>query len=443
VASPYFVGHMTSAIPFFMVHLQTIVSALNQNLVKLETSKVFSIHERQVLAKLHRRIFRRSAAFYRHHIQNPASTLGSFVEDGTLANLTALWVARNRCFPPTKDFDGIESEGLAAALAAHNTRRAVVLVSRMGHYSLRKAGGVLGIGNRNVLAIDTDDAYRIDISALEGVIQELTGAGSDTRVIAVIGIAGTTETGSVDDLIAIGGICRRHGIHFHVDAAWGGPTLMSGRYAGLLEGIQTADSVTIDGHKQFYMPMGCGMVYFRDPQAMDAVAYHAAYVNRPGSVDLGIKSLVGSRAANSLILGGALDVMGAGGYAVLIDHGIETARTFAEAIRTRPIFELITPPVLNIITYRICPPEWRRRLSCADRRTRRRLTNELNHINTAVQRLQREAGRSFVSRTTLVPPDGLESVVMRAVIMNPMTDAKILGAILDEQASIFENWQAG
>jgi glutamate decarboxylase len=71
------------------------------------------------------------------------------------------------------------------------------------------------------------------------------------------------------------------------------------------------------------------------------------------------------------------------------------------------------------------------------------LTNELNHINTAVQRLQREAGRSFVSRTTLVPPDGLESVVMRAVIMNPMTDAKILGAILDEQASIFENWQAG
>ncbi len=440
VASPYFVGHMTSAIPFFMVHLQTIVAALNQNLVKLETSKVFSIHERQVLAKLHRRIFRRSAGFYRHHIQHPESTLGSFVEDGTLANLTALWVARNRCFPPTEAFDGIETEGMAAALAAHNTRRAVVLVSRMGHYSLRKAGGVLGIGNRNVLAIDTDDAYRIDIKALERVIRELTGAGSDTRVIAVVGIAGTTETGSVDDLTAIGGLCRRYGLHFHVDAAWGGPTLMSGRYAGLLEGIQTADSVTIDGHKQFYMPMGCGMVYFRDPQAMDAVAYHAAYVNRPGSVDLGIKSLVGSRAANSLILGGALDVMGAGGYAVLIDHGIETARTFAQAIRTRPIFELITPPVLNIITYRICPPEWQRRLSSADKPTRRRLTNELNRINTAVQRLQREAGNSFVSRTTLVPPDGLEMVVMRAVIMNPMTDAKILGAILDEQASIFDAW---
>ena len=443
VASPYFVGHMTSAIPFFMVHLQTIVAALNQNLVKLETSKVFSIHERQVLAKLHRRIFKRSAGFYRHHIQHPESTLGSFVEDGTLANLTALWVARNRCFPPRGAFAGIESEGLAAALSAHDARRAVVLVSRMGHYSLRKAGGILGIGNRNVLAIAIDNHYRMDITALQNTIRELTAAGSDTRVIAVVGIAGTTETGSVDDLNAIGRICRRHGIHFHVDAAWGGPTLMSERYAGLLEGIQMADSVTIDGHKQFYMPMGCGMVYFRDPCAMDAVAYHAAYVNRPGSVDLGIKSLVGSRAANSLILGGALDIMGAGGYAVLIDHGIETARAFAETIRQRPLFELITPPVLNIITYRICPPEWQERLKSADKRTRRRLTGELNRINTAVQRLQREAGRSFVSRTTLTPPDGVETVVLRAVIMNPMTDTRIVNTILDEQASIFADWLAG
>ncbi len=443
VASPYFVGHMTSAIPFFMVHLQTIVAALNQNLVKLETSKVFSVHERQVLAKLHRRIFARSADFYQHHIQRPESTLGSFVEDGTLANLTALWVARNRCFPPKQDFEGVESEGMAAALTAHGASRAVVLVSGMGHYSLRKAGGILGIGNRNVMAIDIDDHFRMDIEALQRCIRELTADGSGTRIIAVVGIAGTTETGNIDDLVAIGRICRRYGIHFHVDAAWGGPTLMSERYAPRLAGIQVADSVTIDGHKQFYMPMGCGMVYFRDPHAMDAVAYHAAYVNRPGSVDLGIKSLVGSRAANSLILGSALDIMGAGGYAVLIDHGIDTACAFAEAIRNHPLFELITPPELNIITYRVCPPDWPQRLAAADNRTRRALNRELNHINTMVQRHQREAGRSFVSRTTLTAPDGLETVVLRAVIMNPMTNPQILHEILEEQAAIYADWQAG
>ena len=443
VASPYFVGHMTSALPFFMVHLQTIVAALNQNLVKLETSKVFSIHERQVLAKLHRRIFRRSAAFYRHHIQRPESTLGTFVEDGTLANLTALWVARNRCFPPRADFEGVEAEGLPAALAAHGVERSVVLVSRMGHYSLRKAGGVLGIGNRNVIAVETDKHYRMDITALGNRIRELTASGSGTRVMAVVGIAGTTETGNVDDLVAIGRICRRHRIHFHVDAAWGGPTLMSARYARRLAGIETADSVTIDGHKQFYMPMGCGMVYFREPHAMDAVAYHAAYVIRPGSVDLGIKSLVGSRAANSLVLGSALDIMGAGGYAVLIDHGIETARAFAEAVRRHPLFELITAPALNILTYRICPAAWRQRLAAADRPSRQRLNRELNHINTVVQRRQREAGRSFVSRTTLLPPDGLETVVLRAVIMNPLTSTQIVDDILAEQAAIYADWRAG
>jgi glutamate decarboxylase len=440
VASPYFVGHMTAAIPFFMVHLQTIVAALNQNLVKLETSKVFSIHERQVLAKLHRRIFVRSEGFYRRHIQRPESTLGSFVADGTLANLTALWVARNRCFPPHEGFGGVEAEGMPAALADQAAERAVVLVSRMGHYSLRKAGGVLGIGNRNVVAVETDAGYRMDIAALERRIRAMTTPRARTRIVAVVGIAGTTETGSIDDLDAMGQLCREHGLHFHVDAAWGGPTLMSARHARRLDGIRLADSVTIDGHKQFYMPMGCGMVYFREPQAMDAVAYHAAYVNRPGSVDLGIKSLEGSRAANSLILGSALDIMGAGGYAVLIDHGIETARAFADIIHRHPLFELTTRPELNIITYRICPPPWRERLTSADSAERRRLNAEINRINTAVQRLQREAGRSFVSRTTLTRPDGMAMVVLRAVIMNPMTDIEILRAILTEQAAIYAEW---
>ncbi|MBL7178986.1 MAG: putative pyridoxal-dependent aspartate 1-decarboxylase, partial [Desulfobacterales bacterium] len=70
VASPYFVGHMTSAIPFFMVHLKTIVAALNQNVVKIETSKVVSVVEKQVLAKIHRLIFHKSDAFYKEQTQN-------------------------------------------------------------------------------------------------------------------------------------------------------------------------------------------------------------------------------------------------------------------------------------------------------------------------------------------------------------------------------------
>ncbi|MGW8192765.1 MAG: pyridoxal-dependent decarboxylase [Desulforhopalus sp.] len=441
VASPYFIGHMTAAIPFFMVHLKTIAAALNQNVVKLETSKVFSILEKQLLAKLHRLVFCQQEGFYATHVQSVETALGCFTEDGTTANMTALWVARNRLLAPCEGFLGVEREGIAAAYRAYGVERCVILVSRMGHYSLRKAGGVLGIGNQNVLAIDVDENFRIDINKLQSLIEDLKKEGH-TRILAVVGIAGTTETGSVDPLDVIGDICAAHNIHFHVDAAWGGPTLMSETYAELLSGIEKADSVTIDGHKQFYMPMSCGMVFFRNPQALDAIAYHSRYINRPGSVDLGIKSFSGSREASSLILDSALKIMGTGGYGLLVEHGIQTAREFALEIASRGHFELTSTPELNIFTYRFFPYRYRLEIAAleqGDLEGRQRICKELNDINRDLHRLQREAGKSFVSRTTLKGTEDLpfERVVLRAVIMNPMTNIAILREILDEQEDIY------
>jgi len=443
VASPYFVGHMTSAIPFFMVHLKTIVAALNQNVVKIETSKVVSVVEKQVLAKIHRLIYQKNDTFYNEHIQSTHTTLGCFTENGTLSNLTALWVARNTLFAPKPGFDGVEKEGLQAAYQAYGIERSVVLVSKRGHYSLNKSGGLLGIGNRNILAVDVDEKNRIDLTALEKTIKTLTKSSAKTVILAVIGIAGTTETGSVDPLLKLGEICAENRIHFHVDAAWGGPTLMSEKYRHLLSGIELADSVTIDGHKQFYMPMSCGMVYFKDPTIMDNVIYHANYVNRPGSVDLGIKSPSGSREANSLILDSALKIMGSRGYALLIDHGIETARKFADEIEKRPDFQLITPPELNILTYRLCPFDFQKKLAESDAKQTSIINENLNDINRRLQRLQREAGNSFVSRTTLDIKafSGQNIVVLRTVIMNPMTTIDILREILDEQEEIYRNME--
>ena len=176
--------------------------------------------------------------------------------------------------------------------------------------------------------------------------------------------------------------------------------------------------------------MTCGMTLFRDPVSMEAVVYHAKYINRPGSVDLGIRSLPGSREASSLILDSALKIMGSQGYALLIEHGIETAEAFAREIDGRPDFELITPPQLNILTYRLHPQALRQAQAAPDV-----VEKHLNEINKLLQRLQREAGRSFVSRTTLNRPDSpaIDTVVLRCVIMNPMTTPAILQEILDEQ----------
>jgi len=444
VASPYFVGHMTSAIPFFMVHLKTIVAALNQNVVKLETSKVVSVVEKQVLGKLHRLIYHRQPDFYENHVQNTDTTLGAFVEDGTLANLTALWVARNRALAPKAGFDGVEAQGMQAAYRAYGIERAVVLISGMAHYSMYKSGGVLGIGNRNIIPIAVDENFRMRPEALAQAIRDLSAPEAKTKILAVVGIAGTTETGSVDPLATIADICADHGIHFHVDAAWGGPVLMSERYRHLLGGIDRADSVSIDGHKQFYMPMSCGMVYFRDPRIMDAIEYHASYINRPGSVDLGIKSLCGSREATSLILDSTFKIMGSRGLALLIEHGIDSARRFADMIARHPDFEVVSSPELNILTYRYCPRSLQRELAAADTRRRSKICARLNVLNRRLQRLQREAGKSFVSRTTLYRdrPAGDEMVVLRAVIMNPMTTLEVLAEILAEQEVIGRRLQA-
>ncbi|MBU1168041.1 MAG: putative pyridoxal-dependent aspartate 1-decarboxylase [Proteobacteria bacterium] len=448
VASPYFVGHMTAAIPFFMVHLKAIVAALNQNVVKLETSKVVSILEKQVISKIHRLIYGLSNAFYQEHVQNTETSLGSFMEGGTTANLTALWVARNTALKPKNGFRGIEKEGLFAAYKAYDIDRCVVMVSRRGHYSFRKSGGILGIGNENIISVDVDQRNKMDIDDLERCLAEIN-KNKRTKVIAIVGIAGTTETGTVDPLLRIAEICAREKIHFHADAAWGGPTLMSETYKHLLDGIQLADSVTIDGHKQFYMPMSCGMIYFRNPRSLDAISYHANYVNRKGSVDLGIKTLAGSREANSLILDSALKIMGTRGYGMLIEHGIELAYNFSEEIKTRENFQLITEPELNILTYRLCPKNLRDEFETAGSERIIAINDELNELNRTLQQVQREAGNSFVSRTVLeqenifpgFPPGKI--VVLRCVLMNPLTTIDVLKDILDEQEELFEAWRVG
>jgi putative pyridoxal-dependent aspartate 1-decarboxylase len=440
VASPYFIGHMTSAIPFFMVHLKTIVAALNQNVVKLETSKVVSVVEKQVLAKIHRLIYKESEAFYKEHVQRISTSLGCFVEGGTTANLTALWVARNFAFAAKNGFNGVENEGIPDAYKAYGVERSVIFISRLAHYSLRKAGGILGIGNQNIIPVDVDKNNRIDINCLKKAIKKVKKQGK-TKIIAIVGIVGTTETGTVDPLRKIGEIAGENQIHFHADAAFGGPTLMSEKYKHLLDGIELADSVTIDGHKQFYMPMTCGMVYFKNPTILNNVEYHANYVARQGSVDLGIKTLSGSREANSLILDSALKIMGSKGYALLIEHGIETAEELAKEIEKRELFQLMTSPELNLLTYRICPPSMQQKLSDGNSDEIKSVNENLNKINRAVQRMQREAGNSFVSRTLMMINNNPENeiVVLRCVIMNPLTDMGILNKILDEQEEIFKS----
>lgn len=434
-SSPRFIGHMTSALPYFVKPLAKLMTAMNQNVVKTETSKAFTPYEREALAMVHRLIYNFSDGFYDQHIQQRESTLGMIVSGGTLANITALWCARNSALRAKNDFLGIENEGLLAALEFYGYADAVVIGSALMHYSFEKAADTMGIGTRNIVKIPVDSANRINLQALKQAVRDCQARNK--LVIAIVGIAGTTDFGSIDPLSEMAEIAGEANIHFHVDAAWGGPVLFSERYQRKLAGLDKADSVTIDGHKQLYLPMGIGMVLLRDPHKASFIEKRARYIVRPGSHDLGKRSLEGSRPGMALFLHAALNIVGRKGYELLIVESMRKAQYMADSIRARPEFELLTEPEINILTYRYIPEALR------EKAERRELTDadnhEINEFNVGLQKAQREAGRTFVSRTMWSTSQyglDLSIVVLRVVIANPLTTESDIDFVLNDQMEI-------
>lgn len=435
-SAPSFIGHMTSALPYFLLPLSKIMIALNQNLVKVETSKAFTPLERQVLGMLHSLIFGQQEHFYSQWMHNANHSLGAFCSGGTIANITALWVARNNLLKADGDFRGVAKEGLFKALKHYQYDGLAILTSERGHYSLKKAADVLGLGADAIISVKTDDNNRICLSDLKQKIVKLKQ--DNIKPLAIIGIAGTTETGSIDALEQLADIAQQQQCHFHVDAAWGGATLMSNTHRSLLKGVERADSVTIDAHKQLYLPMGAGMVLFKDPTAMASVKHHAEYILRKGSKDLGRHTLEGSRGGMAMLLYSCFHIISRPGYELLIDKSIEKARFFASLINVQKDFELITEPELCILTYRYVPELVKQALEVATQEQTDSIHSLLNDLTKFIQKRQRESGKSFVSRTRLTPLKYAKrpTVVFRVVLANPLTSDEILRRILAEEREI-------
>ena len=378
---------------------------------------------------LHSLVYEQEDAFYQRWLHNPSHALGVFCSGGTLANITAMWTARNNCL----DENVISSRGLYGAMQAADIKGLVVLGSKRGHYSLTKAVDLLGLGRDNLITIDTDQNHKVNVEQMRSKAHELQASGY--KVMMIVGLAGTTETGSVDPLDELAELSQELDCHFHVDAAWGGPTLFSEKYKSLLKGIEQADSVTIDAHKQLYVPMGAGMVLFKDPHALKSIEIHAEYIIRRGSRDLGQQSLEGSRPGMALLVHAGLNIIGRKGYEMLIDLGIEKAKYFAERIQKHEDFELMVEPELNILGYRYAPKWVREYLAQVDQETVIWINSKLDIINKNIQKAQREQGKSFVSRTRIAMAnyDGAELIYFRVVLANPLTKHEDLEACLEHQ----------
>ncbi len=440
-SSPSFIGHMTSALPSFILPLSKLMVGLNQNLVKVETSKAFTPLERQVLGMMHNLVYQQDEHFYQQWLHSADHSLGAFCSGGTVANITALWVARNKLLKAEGDFTGIAREGLFSALTHYGYQGLAILVSTRGHYSLKKTADILGIGQQSLIAIETDEFNRINCNKLAEKCQQLQD--QNIKVMAIVGVAGTTETGNIDPLDDMADIAQRFGCHFHVDAAWGGATLLSNKYRSLLKGIERADSVTIDAHKQMYVPMGAGLVVFKDPAAVSAIEHHAEYILRKGSKDLGSHTLEGSRSGMAMLVYSSLHIISRPGYEMLINQAIEKAQYFASIISEHDDFELITEPELCLLTYRYVPKQVQAALSVAGAVQQLTINRLLDQLTQFIQKRQRENGHSFVSRTRIqvAKYQGEMCIVFRVVLANPLTTKEILQEILIEQCLLAKESQ--
>jgi glutamate decarboxylase len=437
--SPTFIGHMTSALPYFHLPLAKLLVGLNQNLVKIETSKAFTPLERQTLGMMHNLVYGCDESFYQQFIHSAKHSLGAFCSGGTVANITALWVARNKILGPSKGFAGVAKVGLMKAYQHHDIENLGIISSSRGHYSLGKAVDILGLGRNNVLKVDRSDHRLCPESALK-LGKQYQSEGN--KLLAIVGVAGTTETGHVDPLDELSDVAKELGTWFHVDAAWGGATLFSNTHKHKLKGIEKADSVTIDAHKQMYVPMGAGMALFKNPHDANVVRHHAQYILREGSKDLGSTTLEGSRNGMALTVYSSLHILGRGGYQLLIDKAISLAQRFARMINENENFELITEPVLSILTYRLRPAHLSA-MGEAPLDQMQSINDDLDDLTVAVQKQQREAGKSFVSRTRIEVQQYKSSpiTVFRVVLANPLTTEKDLVNILKEQLLLAQSHQ--
>jgi len=423
-SSPRFIGHMTSVLPDFVHDVSKRISELNQNLVKIETSKSLTFLEREAIGMLHRMFYGFTDDFYGEHIQKLNANLGIITSGGSTANISCLLAARNKLVAGLTTTPGGSIYQVLRSLGYEDF---VLIGSHLMHYSFRKAASLFGLGTDNVLYVRTGDGGGVDLEDLQAKITDCRE--KKLLVIAVVGIAGSTETGSIDPLRGMGEIARRNGIHFHVDAAWGGLLKFSDQFAPLLDGIELADSVTFCGHKQLFLPQGISVCLFRDPYHLNFNSTVANYQASARSYDFGRVTIEGSKPALSLCLHAALNVLGKKGYELLLERGMALADLFARMIGSSDAFELVSKNI-NIINYRYVPAALRGKQPAE-------FTAEevewINGVNTQIQEAQFLKGRTFVSKTTVRGSRGDGQVVFRVVLSNPLTTRQDLECVINDQ----------
>lgn len=339
----------------------------------------------------------------------PADGSGVLVSGGSIANITAIIVARNTIIANAKKAGVYAAQGKLTAYCSTET-----------HNCLSKAAEVIGIGNEQLRRIPVNDHYEIDIETLKNKIAEDRSNGFVP--FCIIGNAGTVNTGDIDPLDELLQIARKENIWFHIDGAFGALAKLIPAYQGRLKAIEEADSLAFDLHKWMYMQYEVGCVLFKNAAAhrqafATAVNYLTAHDRgmAAGPETVSNHGMELSRGFKALKVWMSLKEHGIDKYAALISQNIDQAFYLGELINQHPSLELMAAVTMNIVCYRYNPGGMD--------------TNELNQFNKELLMRMQEKGVAAPSSTLLQG-----NYVIRVAITNHRTrrnhlDEMIAGTI--------------
>jgi L-2,4-diaminobutyrate decarboxylase len=338
---PKYAAHLNCPVVIPALVGEAVLSAVNSSMDTWDQSAGATMIERRLVEWAAERLQLDSAAD------------GVFTSGGSQSNFQALLIARNHAVAALRQDPGAASLRLPALLD-----RLRIFTSEDSHFSIRKSASMLGLGFDAVVPVTCGTDHRMDPAALAGALAEARTAG--LVPMAVVATAGTTDFGAVDPLPETAALARAYGAWFHVDAAYGGGLMVSGRYRHLLEGVGLADSVTVDFHKTFFQPVSSSALLVRDGAMLRHVTYYADYLNPeaaalaeiPNQVD---KSIQTTRRFDALKLWLTLRIMGADAIGALFDEAIDLASRVGGLLAADADFELAAEPQLSTLVFRYRP----------------------------------------------------------------------------------------
>ncbi|WP_405492608.1 pyridoxal phosphate-dependent decarboxylase family protein [Streptomyces sp. NBC_00096] len=406
---PRYLGHLNCPVVIPAVLGEAVLSAVNSSLDTWDQSIGGTLIERRLIDWTAQRIG-----------LGPAAD-GIFTSGGSQSNFHALLLARDEaCRIVMKN----SSRELPKSEVLPKLR---IFTSEASHFSVKKSAAMLGLGYEAVIAVPVDRNRRMDTSVLALELENCAREG--LFPMAVVATAGTTDFGSIDPLPEIARLTAEHSAWMHVDAAYGCGLLVSPTRRHLLDGIEFADSVTVDYHKSFFQPVSSSALLVRDRDTMKHATYHADYLNPrrmaeeriPNQVD---KSIQTTRRFDALKLWMTLRVMGADGIGSLFDEVIDLAAAGWDVIDADPRYEVVVRPQISTLVFRFVPG------NASD--VPAELVDEANlHARKALF----ASGEAVVAGTKV---DGRQ--YLKFTLLNPQTTTADIAAVLDLLAAHAEQF---